>query len=242
MIPFDPTEPARDTAATAAKPVRPLSTDDIIVRVTPDRPPMTPDAIKERHQINLQVEWDYLASPDHLCDMRTRHSTNAAIALCLGTFTVAGGRYAAEQWGNDAAQAQKQALAQSIKAIEPIDAPLANTSQVVLDIRTTDAGAACWAKYTSAATETGTIHSTTLQQCLRTEHDALQLPADTGIITMGLSLTFAFVAWYLRSNLDAATAIQKEMRQSILTNPEYNGQPLPGPFKIKQATLKLDRD
>jgi hypothetical protein len=133
---------------------------------------------------------------------------------------------------------------QTYNAIPKADANPLNTTPFVLDARATPEGAVCWKKYTTNPTDTGTINTQILSDCMKRELGPNAEPVPslfigtiftiTAVVLVRLAFT---IASDFRPRKNSILALQSQCQ-----NVEYNGQPLPGPFKIKQTTLKLDRD
>ena len=241
MIPFDPPERTQTDFAAAAKPMRPPSIDDIIVKVAPDpamAPPTEADT-KRANQQALRQNWNTLTSPYTQTLARLYYGSNGALGLSGVLLAASGGYYSMLK---PEIFAQNSALNKAIEDVGAVDAPLANTSKVVLDIRDIPAGDTCWKKYTSAQTAEGTVQSTALAQCLNTERGALNDQLAAPGISLCIALMLCACGGIIRLQLTNEQKQYKQIRRDILNNPEYNGQPLPGPLKRTQPTLQLDKD
>lgn len=232
--------------------------DDLIVTLPPAPTKADRDAQKQKvSRIMLQRAWDEFSSPQQIKTARLLASTNAGfiVAALIGGVTF----YSAvptpeeiaheEAFKQDVAQndAKKSRLQSAYYSVADLDTTLPNTAQVVRDIRALPEGNACWAKYTSVPTDSGTVQAATLHKCLGDEFapfliDPNPVRHDDTIVGAALATIVLIATAIAKFDTRRTKANHNLLRDTIVCNPEYNGQPLPGPFKTKQPTLKLDKD
>ncbi|AGH96852.1 hypothetical protein [Micavibrio aeruginosavorus] len=232
--------------------------DNIIVTTAPEP---TADAMDEQtrkiNRILLQRAWDDYSRPDQIQTARTLAAGNACIAAAaaLGGFTFYTTIPTPDEIAHKAAfqqqvvdnEAKKSRLKDAYYSVADLNTTLHNTAQVVIDVRATPEGNACWKKYTSAQTDSGTIQTATLHKCLGDEFSPFLIDPNpdyhndtvVGAVFTVIALVGAVLTKFGTKQISADIRHQRDL---IVNNPEYNGQPLPGPFKIKQPALTFDKD
>lgn len=207
-----------------------LDTSDIIVQVEPGAPADTTAAHKKLSYDIWSVWHEEDTDPIRRAYIKT--------GFCGVAFTgfQAAAMFSGQAPEREALIKQKDAVAELAASFKGAHAPLPNTSQAVMDLRTLPEGLACWKKYTNDPADTGNVHGTLIHKCLSDEIDALdqQAGGDLGslpwmlcIAGSGFVLYRGFAIFWnrIRSHHAACKAIRN--------NSLYDGEPLPGPLRQK---------
>ncbi|WP_435640710.1 hypothetical protein [Micavibrio aeruginosavorus] len=240
------------------KPAAPINTDDIIVTAAPP-PPATELATQnqDNNRAKLKSDWVALSTAKSIDAMRGRLFMDTGLALSVSVTGVSVYFYlptpeeiaaeAAKEAAKEQNKPKKERLADAYHSVADLNVTLPNTTKVVQDIRAIPEGEACWKKYTDTPTDAGSIQTATLHKCLGDEYLPLvyeDFNSNAGSPDMALWLSGTMAVMFGIGKIIAYVENKpiKALQKSIRSNPEYNGQPLPGPFKRTQPTLKLDKD
>ncbi|WP_435640709.1 hypothetical protein [Micavibrio aeruginosavorus] len=100
----------------------------------------------------------------------------------------------------NAAVAQKKRLMPAYDIARAQDANVANTTPFILDARSTEIGAACWAQYTTNTADNGTINTQMLGSCIGTKiqdipDNPVQADPDYLIFSGLFMISLVFFGW-----------------------------------------------
>ncbi|WP_435640708.1 hypothetical protein [Micavibrio aeruginosavorus] len=211
-----------------------LETSDIIVTVEPPKP--ADDRVGRLClDHDIKIAW-------HKNDQYSIRRAYTIVSLSAVTFVgLQGGavqfnRRTPEQ---KALSKQKDAVADLAATFKGADAPLPNTSQAVMDLRSLPEGEACWKKYTNDPASAGSVHGTLVQKCLADEVNTLnqQDGGDFVSVPWLLCIAGAGIAFSRGFKVfkDHIAPHQKQCK-AIRNNPLYNGEALPGPIRQTRPT------